>query len=594
MNEYSELTPAERYAYCAQQARLHREQQAEREPISPMPPMPSGRSRILVDPVNPDVTVEQLRDAFADFGEFFDRGAPVRIVQDKAQGGAVAVKMDADAIVLIAHKLARPYAIKVKEGSSLEVDARLPKSIASMYLSDVGGWRLNVLNGIASAPLLSEDGSIRNAMGYDEASGFWLEKIPDVGGFIPANPSLQDAQKALRLLRLAFRTFCFADAQTCGGPDGIELVDVDAPPGVDESTFLTVLLTAVCRPSLPLAPGSLFTAAETSGAGTGKGKLARCISAIAFGRQPAAVTAGSSIEELEKRLAAKLIESAPAILVDNVNGSALKSDLLASAISERPAEIRILGRTEMAKLNASAFLTITGNGLRVSEDLARRFIEVRFDARTEDPEARPFHGDIVADMTARRADLLAACLTIWRWGRRSNLESGKALGGFDAWARWCRDPLLALGCRDAVERVSEAKANDPRRQRTAEIFAAWWQAHGDQVVAVKDLSLSVLCVIDPQERGRQYVARMVGGLAGTRLAGFVMTKQEAAGKWCAATYQLKNSRAPDSHRTHRTDRDMGQPMSPMTLRHPEKSDSGATGSTIRRGHGRHSGRAERH
>ena len=39
-------------------------------------------------------------------------------------------------------------------------------------------------------------------------------------------------------------------------------------------------------------------------------------------------------------------------------------------------------------LYGTAFLT--GNGLTVSEDLARRFVAVDFDARTEDPEARPF------------------------------------------------------------------------------------------------------------------------------------------------------------------------------------------------------------
>ncbi|WP_424363368.1 hypothetical protein [Methylocystis parvus] len=544
---------------------------------APRPIRTAQKPRILVDAVNPDMTVEQLRDIFAESGEFFDRGAPVRIVHDKTQGGAVAVKMDADAIVLTAHKLARPYAIKAKEGDRVEVDARLPKSVASMYLSASGDWNLDVLNGIASAPLLAEDGSIRCASGYDRDSGFWLENVPDVATLVPARPTAQDAQAALRRIRISFRTFCFADAETTrSGATGLEIVDIGTAPFMDESTFLTALLTAVCRPSMPLAPGVLFTAAETSGAGTGKGKLARCISAIAFGRQPAAVTAGSGIEELEKRLSAKLIESAPSILVDNVNGAALKSDLLASAITERPAEIRILGRTEMAKLNASAFLTITGNGLRVSEDLARRFIEVRFDARTEAPETRPFRGDIVKEITDRRAELLADCLTIWRWGRQTELKAGRALGGFDAWARWCRDPLLALGCKDAVERVAEAKANDPRRQRTAEIFSAWWAAHRDGVVPVKDLDRSVLCVIDPQEKGRQFVARAVSSLAGTRLAGFVMSKQEAAGKWNAATYQLKNSGGQAAHRTHRTHPaglEPMTPMSPMTDDQPKKTDA---------------------
>jgi hypothetical protein len=69
---------------------------------------------------------------------------------------------------------------------------------------------------------------------------------------------------------------------------------------------------------------------------------------------------------LEKRLAAKLVESAPAILVDNVNGVALKSAMLASVITESPAEIRILGKTQMTKLNSTALFFVTGNGLRIS------------------------------------------------------------------------------------------------------------------------------------------------------------------------------------------------------------------------------------
>ncbi len=518
------------------------------------------KRRILVDPVNPDVTIGHLCSVFSESGEFFERGTPVRVVYDHVQGGAVAIKMDPDGIVLAAHRLARPFMVK----ESAQVDARLPKSIAAMYLSDKGGWNLPVLNGIASAPLLSEDGSIRSAKGYDPECGFWLENVPDLQAMIPAQPALDDAVAALRLIRENFKTFCFADAEIVHLEEtGVAVLDLDQAPGMDESAFLTMLLTAVCRPSLQLAPGALFTAAETSGAGTGKGKLARCISAIAYGRQPSAITAGSGVEELEKRIAAKLVESAPAILIDNVNGAALKSNLLACALTERPAEIRILGRTETAKLNASAFIAITGNGLRFSEDLARRFIEVRFDAKTEDPEARPFRGDIVADIAERRNALLAACLMIWRWGRHNDIKPGKPLGGFEQWTRWVRDPLVALGCIDPVERIAEAKRNDPRRQRTAEVLNAWWKAHGNTPVTAKDLDLSVQCLIDPQNRGRQYVAAYVASLAGTRLAGFVMTKQAPAGKWNAMTYTLEIA-TPEPHRTHRTHRQEPGPMGPMS------------------------------
>ena len=44
------------------------------------------------------------------------------------------------------------------------------------------------------------------------------------------------------------------------------------------------------------------------------------------------------------------------------------------------------------------------------------------------------------------------------------LKPGKALGSFEVWAQWCRDPLLMLGARDPVDRIEEIKAADPRRR----------------------------------------------------------------------------------------------------------------------------------
>ena len=70
------------------------------------------------------------------------------------------------------------------------------------------------------------------------------------------------------------------------------------------------LMTAACRPNLPLAPGFLVRAPEISGAGTGKGLLVRSICAIAFGIQPRAFTKGADRQELDKRLASDLIEAA--------------------------------------------------------------------------------------------------------------------------------------------------------------------------------------------------------------------------------------------------------------------------------------------
>ena len=129
---------------------------------------------------------------------------------------------------------------------------------------------------------------------------------------MPEQPTKDDARAALALIRDAFKTFCFADAVTVYDADcGVPVVDVSKSPGRDKSAILVALLTAVCRPSLHLAPGVLLRAAAMSGAGAGKGLLARYMCIIAFGREPHAVTAGGTAEELDKRIASELIEVLP-------------------------------------------------------------------------------------------------------------------------------------------------------------------------------------------------------------------------------------------------------------------------------------------
>ena len=358
-------------------------------------PGTSRKPRLLVDHANPDLTVAALRDILSRAPNLYDRGIPVRLVTDKARRrDLVAQGLAPDELVLVTHQLARPYAID-KDGYGGESDVRLPHSIARMYLSWRGEWELPLLNGIASSPLLRDDGTIASRTGYDADSGMWQENVPDLAGRVPDRVSFEVAATSLQLVRETFKTFCFADSDTIFDPvQGIPVVDIRKPPGPDESSFLNAMLTAVCRPSLPLAPGVLVRAAPISGAGTGKGLLVRCMCLVAFGREPHAVTSGSNGEELEKRIASELIQSNPVLFLDNLNEIAFRSNLLASALTERPARVRILGRSQMIQLNASAFVALTGNGLSVSEDLARRFIVINLDAGMETPESRSFPGDL--------------------------------------------------------------------------------------------------------------------------------------------------------------------------------------------------------
>jgi putative DNA primase/helicase len=450
-------------------------------------------------------TALELRDYFAGAGVFFDRGTlPVQLIYPATGELPMAKPMTISSVVIEAHRIVRPQKL-TNDGL---VDVTLPDRVARLYLEGlVSKWNLMPLKGVCTSPILGPDGGIRIANGYDAASRLWCHGVDGVR--VVDHPSEEEALAALHTLREAFRTFPFADSTLLRSEDGLEVVDLDEPPQHDESAFLVGMMTAVCRPSLELAPGLLLYAADTSGAGSGKGLLARAICSVAFGFKPRAFPPGKDRDELDKRLTAELIEAAPAIFIDNVNATVLRLDTLAAALTESPCRVRPLGISRMVEINSSCFVVLTGNGLQLSEDLARRFICCRLDARCEDPESRTFPPGFLEQIAACRAELLGALLTIWRWGRRQdavgNLMRGKALGSYETWSRWCRDPLLALGCQDPVERIKITKMFDPKRIAIAEPYTSWNDRHGQTPMRAADLCEEVQAMLVPGNRTRQSV-----------------------------------------------------------------------------------------
>jgi hypothetical protein len=225
--------------------------------------LPREKPRLLIEDCAPDRTVAALRDILAAAGGVYDRGLPVRLAFDQLQQSTVVQEITPDALVLAAHALCRPYVLKTKQnGAVYEADARLPRSMSIMYLAWRGEWQLPPLNGIATAPLLRDDGAINSSEGYDPVSGMWCENMPNLGELVPDRPTKDAAAAALSLIRRTFRTFCFADAQMIDS-GGVPVVDLTKPPGSDESSLLVALLTAVCRPSLqPRTRGSVASGAD--------------------------------------------------------------------------------------------------------------------------------------------------------------------------------------------------------------------------------------------------------------------------------------------------------------------------------------------
>ena len=102
-----------------------------------------------------------------------------------------------------------------------------------MALKDrVGHWGLPVLTGIINAPTMREDGSILETSGYDAATGLLFDPRGVSFPKVPDQPTREDAQKSLKLLKGLVVTFPFVS---------------DADQSVAVSGILTVLCAVCCQ-----------------------------------------------------------------------------------------------------------------------------------------------------------------------------------------------------------------------------------------------------------------------------------------------------------------------------------------------------------
>jgi putative DNA primase/helicase len=489
-----------------------------------------GLPEFVTNSTNLAALAKKLATFLANRDDLLSNGyVPVRIVVDE-NNLPHAIELTTDAVRVCAHEVCNP--MKMRGGQRVSV--KLSLELARLFLDGLEGrWGLKVFRGITTSPILKNDGSIRITCGYDAQTGLWCHNIPDLN--IPERPTEEDARAALKRLRGTFKTFPFADGERVVDVKlGVEVIDLDRPPGLDESTFIVALLTAVARPSLELAPAYLCEAPNFSGAGVGKGLIVKAICIIAGGVRPSAFTSGHDKEEFDKRLTSALIEARPAVFLDNFNASELKSNILASVLTESPAMVRPMGQTKMVPLHTKTFVGITGNNIQVAEDMARRILCTRLDAKMEDPERRKFAPGFLDRILDARPALLSDVLIIWRWGRQTVLKPGLALGSYEVWAQWCRDPLLALGTRDPVERIAEIKAADPGRRDLVSFFEAWHACHGDSVLKASDLAPEVIEYLPSkpshkEKPSQQFVRRFLEANKNTRLGGYALVQLKDEG-----------------------------------------------------------------
>jgi len=533
--------------------------------MSPRKPQPQPQPFNVVGGKKPDLivhaaersaTARALAHLFANEPQprLFARidGTPVfiaRVPNAAAELKVLSGHPGRDHLINFAHDICQP----IRRTEQGRVEISLPDRVAELTLAALISERLlPIIVGTTTGAILRDNGDVCCTSGFDAASGLFICDAPTL--MLSERPTIEDAKHALRDLRRAFRTFAFADRKTKteqfdvdGKQVATDIVDLSKAPGRDESAFLHAVLTAACCSALWLAPAFVYRSPSISGSGVGKGLLAKAPSLIAFGELPQIVNLGSG-DEFEKGLIAALLHGGHSILIDNLNSRTLRSNTLCSALSERPAFLRIMGLGKLAPINSTALISLTGCALNIGRDLVRRTITIDLDAKIEDPEQREFKAGFLDDLRARRVELLQHVLTILRWARQNSsaLKHGKALGSYEQWCNWVRDPLFTLDCPDPVARLAKVKTTDPDRINVFDIFETWWRHHFDNWVAASQLNWEVQALLlHGRKFSRQRINYEVRELVGTRIGSYLLEeKKSQTNKWAAAEFRLIKTDSP--------------------------------------------------
>src|SRR5262249_12674520 len=317
-----------------------------------------------------------------------------------------------------------------------------PSSVATQLL-EKGHWQFPKVAGVITAPTLRPDGSVLDQPGYDPATQLWY--APDRGLVMPPRvecPTREQAEQALALLQGLLVNFPFVN-------------------DVDHAVALAAILTPVLRGAFDVAPMNLLRAPDV---GTGKSFLADLISIIARGRPCPVITNIDSIEEMEKRLGALVLEGVPLISLDNCSGN-IGGDLLCQ-MTERPViRIRILGKSEAPECEWRGVLLATGNNITLTGDVTRRGLTANLNPKVERPELRTFDFDPIERVLKDRGAYIAAAITI----ARAYIAAGRPsvcgpLESYRGWSQMVRSPLIWLGKKDPVKSIDEAREEDPERR----------------------------------------------------------------------------------------------------------------------------------
>lgn len=328
------------------------------------------------------------------------------------------------------------------------------------------------LRGIIASPVFAADGVLDTTVGYQRATGLYYEPIGDPVPKVPSEPDATDLRAArMRLGDDLFGDFPWADEHA------------------SRANMIAALITPMVR-DLVSGPAPLF-GLDAPKAGNGKGLLATCASIVTTGHDVAVMADTKNEEEFRKRVTTKLMEGAGVILLDNVRRR-LDSASLAALLTAAIWSDRVLGLSRTVTLPVRSLFLVTGNNLQFSDEITRRTVSVRIDAKADRPwEGRTYrHPDLPGWLKRHRHDVIWACLVlVQHWLARGRPDwSGAPMGSYESWCRVLGGILETASIPGFLENRRELYSRGDADSEDWRAFtSAWWNQHRETPVKVAEL-----------------------------------------------------------------------------------------------------------
>ena len=326
------------------------------------------------------------------------------------------------------------------------------------------------LGGITKVPVLRPDRTLLEVQGIDAATSrvYW----PDLPvGTIPAKPTRSEVAAAKKLIL-----------------DEL-LHDFPWSSAADKANCLGMWLTSYLEPYAEyLSP--LF-ALDATKASSGKSGLVMVMQETvgAYFR-----TWVNLEEEIRKSLTACLMEADPVIIFDDVGkGDTVSSATLASALTKRQWDDRILGVSKNFRGENNRTWCLTGNNLKLGGDIPSRSVLISLDPGPVDPKTRNVAdfrlGDIRTWVTRdeNKVRLIRALLTLITAWADHGAPRSTVQHRFADWAAIAGGVLEHHEIGDFLANQVRVEEHVNYDEHLGDFFARWFELYQDVPQGVKKL-----------------------------------------------------------------------------------------------------------